>query len=184
MRNKDFLLLILIIAVVVVISITFKNSVRDLKNYIVSEIPILKDKVDDMIEERVEEELEEREKERKSDIMNKLAEYKDTIKEKLFGYKNDLDKTIDEKINEKIKEYKSENDDDNDGDEDIVDSSEDLPNIPIEQQTDETVQDLKPLNTISTDQLNNKLKTISEMTRIKNDIEGVYDNGDTGYYYI
>ena len=114
MRNKDILLIILIIAVVVVISITFKNSVRDLKNYIVSEIPILKDKVDDMIEERVEEELEEREKERKSDIMNKLAEYKDTIKEKLFGYKNDLDKTIDEKINEKIKEYKSENDDDND----------------------------------------------------------------------
>ena len=63
MRNKDFLLLILIIAVIVVISITFKNSVRDLKNYIISGMPILKDKVDDMIEERVEEELEKREKE-------------------------------------------------------------------------------------------------------------------------
>lgn len=180
MRNKDFLLLILIIAVIVVISITFKNSVRDLKNYIISGMPILKDKVDDMIEERVEEELEKREKERKSDIMNKLAEYKDTIKEKLFGYKSDLDKTIDEKIDEKIKEYKSEYDDD----EDIDDSHEDSPTIPEEQQTVKTVQGLKPFNTTSTYQLDNKLKTISEMTRIKNDIEGVYDNGNTGYYYI
>lgn len=177
MRNKDFLLIILIIAVIVVISITFKNSIRDLKNYIISGIPILKDKVDDMIEERVEEELEEREKERKSDIMNKLAEYKDTIKEKLFGYKSDLDKTIDEKIDEKIKEYKSEYDDD------IDDSPEDSPIIP-EQQTVKLLQSLKPFNTTSTYQLDNKLKTISEMTRIKNDIEGVYDNGNTGYYYI
>ena len=177
MRNKDFLLLILIIAVIVVISITFKNSVRDLKNYIISGIPILKDKVDDMIEERVEEELEEREKERKSDIMNKLAEYKDTIKEKIFGYKSDLDKTIDEKIDEKIKEYKSEYDDD----EDIDDS----PTIPEEQQTVKTVQGLKPFNTTSTYQLDNKLKSISDMTKIKNDIEGVYDNGDSSsYYYI
>lgn len=175
MRNKDFLLLILIIAVIVVISITFKNSIRDLKNYIISGIPILKDKVDDMIEERVEEELEEREKERKNDIMTKLTEYKDIIKEKLFGYKSDLDKTIDEKIDEKIKEYKSEYDD-------IDESPEDSPTIPDEQQVVKLVQSSKP--TTSTYQLDNKLKTISEMTRIKNDIEGVYDNGNTGYYYI
>lgn len=182
MRNKDILLIFLIIAVIVVISITFRNSVRDLKNYIISEIPVLKDKVDDMIEEKVEEELEEREKERKSNIMDKLAEYKDTIKEKIFGYKSDLDKTIDEKIDEKIREYKSEYDDADDSPED---SPEDLPIIPEEQQTNKSVQSLKPLNTTSTYQLDNKLKSISDMTKIKNDIEGVYDNGDSsGYYYI
>lgn len=183
MRNKDILLIFLIIAVVVIISITFRNSVRDLKNYIISEVPILKGEVDDMIEEKVEEELEEREKKRKSNFMDKLAEYKDTIKEKIFGYKSDLDKTIDEKIDEKIREYKSEYDDDTD--DSPEDSPEDLPIIPEEQQTVKSVQSLKPLNTTSTYQLDNKLKSISDMTRIKNDIEGVYDNGDgSGYYYI
>ena len=188
MRNKDILLLILIIAVVVVVFISFKNSIRDYKNYIISKIPEYKNKIndiiDDKIEEEVEDELEKRKLEYKSSIMDKLSEYKDIIKDKLFSYKDEIDKSIDEKINEKIKEYEYKPtddslDDDSPEDSDIIRDIE--PPVPYISSSD-----IPTDTTTSSTYLDDKLKSISEMTKLKNDIEGIYDVPDNGssYYFI
>lgn len=196
MRNKDILLLILIIAVVVVVFISFKNSIRDYKNYIISKIPEYKNKINDMIddkiEEEVEDELERRKLEYKSSIIDKLSEYKDIIKDKLFSYKDEIDKSIDEKINDKIKEYEHKPTDNSLDD----DSSEDYPDDSPEDS--DIIRDIEPPvpyisssdiptdTTTSSTYLDDKLKSISEMTKLKNDIEGIYDVPDNGssYYFI